>query len=81
MRELEQITARRGELDALTEELTKQLQEAQAERKELVIAERVPHRLAEQNRAAADDAAAVAPRPARVGRPGGAADPAPRREW
>ncbi|WP_326597902.1 hypothetical protein [Streptomyces sp. NBC_01803] len=66
MRELEQITARRGELDALTEELTKQLQEVQAEREELVIAERVLHRPAEQNRAADDDAAAVAPRPARV---------------
>lgn len=40
MSELERITARRSELDALAEELGKQLQEVQAEREELVIAER-----------------------------------------
>lgn len=49
MRELERITARRSELDAFAEELAKQLQEAQAEREELVIAERVLNRLAEQD--------------------------------
>ncbi|WP_328785627.1 hypothetical protein OHT68_01555 [Streptomyces canus] len=50
MRELERITARRGELDTLAGELAKQLQEVQAER----------------DRAAEQDAAAVAPTPARV---------------
>jgi hypothetical protein len=57
---LERITARRSELDALTEELGKRLGEAEAEREELVVAERVLHRLAEQDRAEAG-AAAVAP--------------------
>ncbi|GGK62829.1 hypothetical protein [Streptomyces flaveus] len=47
MRELERITARRSELDTLAAELAKQLQEVQAEREELVIAERVLNRLAE----------------------------------
>jgi hypothetical protein len=65
MQELERITARRSELDALAEELAKRLQEVQAERG-AVIAERVLNRLAEQDRAAAEDAAAVAPTPARV---------------
>ncbi|WP_149826367.1 hypothetical protein [Streptomyces tailanensis] len=41
MQELERITARRSELDALAEELAKQLQEIQAEREELVIVEHV----------------------------------------
>lgn len=41
MSELERITARRSELDALAEKLGKQLQEVRAEREELVIAERV----------------------------------------
>ncbi|MFF3503332.1 hypothetical protein [Streptomyces sp. NPDC003247] len=66
MQALERITARRGELDAHAEELTKQLQEVQAEREELVIAERVLNRLTEQDRAEAEDAAAVTPTPARV---------------
>ncbi|MCY0929393.1 hypothetical protein OTB20_24970 [Streptomyces sp. H27-H1] len=35
MRELERITARRSELDALAEELAKQLPEVQAEREEI----------------------------------------------
>lgn len=64
MQELERITARRSELDTLAEELAKQLQEVQAEREELVIAERVLNRLAEQDRAAAE--AAAAPAAARV---------------
>jgi prefoldin subunit 5 len=38
MLELERITARRNELDALAEELAKQLAEVHAEREELVIA-------------------------------------------
>ncbi|WP_330434293.1 hypothetical protein OIC43_08405 [Streptomyces sp. NBC_00825] len=63
MQELERITARRGELDVLTEKLAKQLAEVQAEREELVIAERVLNRLAEQDRAAAG---AAAPVPGRV---------------
>ncbi|MEV4117226.1 transposase family protein [Nonomuraea sp. NPDC049695] len=42
------------------------MQEVQAEREELVIAERVLNRPAEQDRAAAEAAAAVAPAPARV---------------
>ncbi|GGU96832.1 hypothetical protein GCM10010211_75230 [Streptomyces albospinus] len=56
MRERQWITARRSELDTLAGQLTKQLQEVQAERDELVIAERVLNRLAEQA-----DAEAVAP--------------------
>lgn len=66
MSELERITARRSELDALAEELAKRLEEVQAEREELVIAERVLHRLAEQDRAEAEAAAAVAPVKAQV---------------
>ncbi|MEU0116715.1 hypothetical protein ABZ137_24205 [Streptomyces bobili] len=66
MQDLERITARRSELDTLAEELAKQLQEVQAEREELVIAERVLNRVAEQDRAAEEAAAAVAPAPARV---------------
>ncbi|WP_406430325.1 hypothetical protein OHB00_01170 [Streptomyces sp. NBC_00631] len=58
MQERQWIAARRSELDALAEELAKQLQEVQAERDELAIAERVLNRLAEQVRA---DAGAVAP--------------------
>ncbi|TLQ47852.1 hypothetical protein [Streptomyces marianii] len=61
MYELERITARRSELDALAEELGKRLQEVQAEREELVIAERVLHRLAERGRAEAEAAVAQAP--------------------
>ena len=38
MQERQWITARRSELDALAEELAKQLQEVQAERDELAIA-------------------------------------------
>jgi len=66
MQDLERITARRCELDTLAEELAKRLQEVQAEREELVIAERVLKRLAEQDRAEAERAAAVAPAPARM---------------
>ncbi|MFE4995690.1 hypothetical protein ACFRH4_30990 [Streptomyces mirabilis] len=58
MQERQWITARRNELDALAEQLTKELQEVQAEREELAIAERVLNRLAEQAQA---DLAAVAP--------------------
>ncbi|MER5757402.1 hypothetical protein [Streptomyces sp. NPDC002088] len=66
MRELERITARRSELDVVAEELTKQLGEVQAEREELVVAERVLHRLAEQDRSEAEAAGVVAATPARV---------------
>ncbi|MFJ8028634.1 hypothetical protein [Streptomyces sp. NPDC096311] len=59
MQERQWITARRRELDALAEELAKQLQEVQAERDELAIAERVLNRLAEQARADVGAAAAV----------------------
>ncbi|MFB7708436.1 hypothetical protein [Streptomyces sp. NPDC056105] len=38
---LERIAARRGELDTLVEQLTKQLEEARPERDELAVAERV----------------------------------------
>jgi hypothetical protein len=65
MSELERITARRSELDALAEELGKRLGEVEAEREELVIAERVLHRLAEQDRAEVE-AAVVAPVKAQV---------------
>ncbi|MFE3166369.1 hypothetical protein [Streptomyces sp. NPDC059224] len=40
MGDLERIIARRSELDTLAEELAKQLQEVQAEREELLVAER-----------------------------------------
>ncbi|EGX54494.1 hypothetical protein SZN_37681 [Streptomyces zinciresistens K42] len=63
MQERQWITARRSELDALAEELAKQLQEVRVERDELEIAERVLNRLAEQVRA---DAEAVAPVSAQV---------------
>ncbi|MGW0822336.1 hypothetical protein [Streptomyces sp. NPDC002845] len=46
--------------------MAKQLQEVRTEREELVIAERVLNRLAEQDRAATETAAAVAPTSARV---------------
>ena len=59
MQELERITARRSELDMLAEGLAKQLGEVQAEREELVIAERVLNRLAEQDRA--EDAEVITP--------------------
>jgi hypothetical protein len=45
--------------------LAKQLAEVQAEREELAIAERVLHRLAEQDRAAQEATAAIAPTAAR----------------
>ncbi|MER7942678.1 hypothetical protein [Streptomyces sp. NBC_01422] len=61
MSELERITARRSELDVLAEELGKRLQEVEAERGELVIAERVLLRLAEQDQAEAEAAVRVAP--------------------
>ncbi|MDW6066387.1 hypothetical protein SAZ11_62350 [Streptomyces sp. FXJ1.4098] len=66
MSELERITARRSELGALAEELGKQLQEGQAEREELVIAERVLHRLVEQHRAKAEAKAAIAAAPVKA---------------
>ncbi|MFD5141630.1 hypothetical protein ACFWMX_36330 [Streptomyces sp. NPDC058378] len=66
MSELERIMARRSELDALAEELGKRLEEVQAEREELAIAERVLHRLAEQDRIEAEAAAAMAPVNAQV---------------
>ncbi|MGW3956979.1 hypothetical protein ACWEKM_40190, partial [Streptomyces sp. NPDC004752] len=66
MGDLEQITARRSELDALAEELAKQLQEVRAEREELLVAERVLNRLAEQDRAEAETAVVASPVPARV---------------
>ncbi|MFC8432366.1 hypothetical protein [Streptomyces sp. NPDC057253] len=50
----------------MAEELAKQLEEVHAEREELLIAERVLNRPAEQDRAAAEAAATVAPNPARV---------------
>ncbi|WP_244188021.1 hypothetical protein [Streptomyces regalis] len=53
-------------MDALAEELAKRFEEVQAEREELVIAERVLHRLAEQDRAKVEAAAAVAPVKAQV---------------
>jgi hypothetical protein len=60
MQEQQWITARRSELGALAERLTKQLQ---VERDELAIAERVLNRLAEQAQA---DIEAVAPVSAQV---------------
>jgi hypothetical protein len=66
MGDLERITARRSELDALADELAKQLQEVQAEREELLVAERVLNRLAEQDRAEAETAVVPSPAPARV---------------
>lgn len=44
MSDLERITARRSGLDALAEELAKRLQEVEAEREGLGIAERVLNR-------------------------------------
>jgi hypothetical protein len=66
MSDLERIMARRSELDALAEELAKRLQEVEAEREELGIAERVLHRLAEQDRADTAAAEAAAPVEAQV---------------
>jgi hypothetical protein len=59
MQERQWITARRSELDALAEQLTKQLQEVQVEREELAVAERVLNRLAEQAQADVEAAAPV----------------------
>ncbi|CAM5272272.1 putative protein OS=Streptomyces aurantiogriseus OX=66870 GN=GCM10010251_86610 PE=4 SV=1 [Streptomyces aurantiogriseus] len=66
MQERQWITARRSELDALAEQLTKQLQEVEVERDELAIAERVLNRLAEQAHADAEAADSVAPVPVKV---------------
>jgi hypothetical protein len=66
MSDLERITARRSELDALAEELAKRLQEVEAEREELGIAERVLRRLAEQDRADTQAAGAAVPVKAQV---------------
>ncbi|MEU8591611.1 hypothetical protein AB0C59_32155 [Streptomyces sp. NPDC048664] len=60
MQERQWISDRRSELDALAEQLTKQLQEVQVERDELAIAERVLNRLAEQVQADAEAAAPAA---------------------
>ncbi|MFJ9381072.1 hypothetical protein [Streptomyces sp. NPDC101455] len=56
MQAVQRVTVHRSELDTLAEELTKQRQEVQVEREELVIAERVLNRVAEQDRAAAEAA-------------------------
>ncbi|MEU8877867.1 hypothetical protein AB0D24_43400 [Streptomyces javensis] len=61
MSDLERITARRGELDALAAELAKRLHEVEAEREELGIAERVLRRLAEQDQTDTEAAEAAAP--------------------
>ncbi|MGW2524371.1 hypothetical protein ACWC09_46925 [Streptomyces sp. NPDC001617] len=54
----------------LAEELAKQSREVQAEREELLVAERVLNRPAEQDRAEAEAAVVAAPPPAQVaGRP------------
>ncbi|WP_240136478.1 hypothetical protein [Streptomyces sp. MUM 178J] len=53
MSPLEKIAARRAELDQLAEALAKQLAEVDAEREELVVAERVLMRLYEQEAEAA----------------------------
>jgi hypothetical protein len=66
MGDLERIIARRSELDVLVEELAKRLQEVQAEREELLVAERVLNRLAEAARVETETAVAVSPAPARV---------------
>jgi len=66
MSELERIMARRSELDTLAAELGKRLAEVEAEREELVIAERVLHRLAEADRAESEAAAPAAPLKAEV---------------
>ncbi|MFD9318768.1 hypothetical protein ACFWDQ_13885 [Streptomyces sp. NPDC060053] len=60
--------ARRSELDALVEQLTKQLQEVEVEveRDELAIAERVLNRLADQAQADAEAADSFAPVPVKV---------------
>jgi hypothetical protein len=65
MPERQCINARRSELDTFAKELAKQLQEVQAERDELAVAERVLNRLAERARA---DNGAVAAVSAKVGR-------------
>jgi hypothetical protein len=66
MSDLERITARRSELDALAEELAKRLVEVEAEREELAIAERVLHRLAGQDRADKEAAGVLTPVKAQV---------------
>jgi hypothetical protein len=66
MSDLERITARRSELDALAEELAKRLVEVEAEREELAIAERVLHRLAGQDRADKEAARVLTPVKAQV---------------
>ncbi|MEV0492318.1 hypothetical protein [Streptomyces atratus] len=61
---LEQITARRAELDELEEQLAKQLAEVRAERDELAVAERVLERVSEQ---LAVERASATPTPGQVG--------------
>ncbi|RPE38550.1 BRCA1 C Terminus (BRCT) protein [Streptomyces sp. Ag109_O5-1] len=58
MQERQWTTARRSEVDALAEQLAKQLREVQVERDELAIAERVLNRLSEQAEQAQAEAAA-----------------------
>ncbi len=61
MSELERITACRSELDMRAGELGKRLGDVEAEREELVVAERVLHRLAEQGRGRLAGVSAVRP--------------------
>ncbi|MFE2069220.1 hypothetical protein ACFXDH_43780 [Streptomyces sp. NPDC059467] len=74
MQERQWTTARRSEVDALAEQLAKQLQEVQVERDELAIAERVLNRLSEQAEQAQAEAASGISKDGRVG---GIAHPAP----
>jgi prefoldin subunit 5 len=78
MSDLERITARRSELDALAEELAKRLQEVEAEQEEPGIAERVLRRLAGHDKADTEAAGAATPMKAQVAGACRAADPAPR---
>ncbi|QEU83377.1 hypothetical protein [Streptomyces viridosporus] len=68
--------AHRSELDALAVELAKRLQEVEAEREELGIAERVLRRLAEQDRAYTEAAGVGGLEESAGGGACGAADPA-----
>ncbi|MFG2127091.1 hypothetical protein ACGFNV_04755 [Streptomyces sp. NPDC048751] len=61
---LERITARRGELDELEEQLANQLAEVRAERDELAGAEKVLERMSEQ---LAEERASAGPAPGQVG--------------
>jgi hypothetical protein len=65
MGDLERITARRSELDTLAEELARRPQEVPAEREELLVAELILNRPAEQDRTGAEAAPAASPASAR----------------